>query len=289
VLAVLFAGLPSLAGAASVNVAPGIGTLQAAIDAANPGDVLKLVPGAVGDPTTSYVGPVLVNKRVKIQGGKPASAIDAGCANAVAFEVAADGVQLRNLGISGGTTTGLRVAGRSGVKLQDMGIFAGVSCPPSGAGIDLDAVVRLSLKGVHAGRFPTGIRIAHLAAGSRVKLNRCGTDGNPYLVTGVLITDVQPGTLTLTRCQSAFASDAGIVLQGADAVRVENSQILGFPATTRGIVVDADSDDNLFKENEFQHDMVDVVDDGTSNCWKRNVQTTPSGPATGNPSTAGCQ
>ena len=62
-----------------------------------------------------------MNKRVKIQGGKPASAIDAGCASAVAFEVAADGVQLRNLGISGGTTTGLRVAGRSGVKLQDMG------------------------------------------------------------------------------------------------------------------------------------------------------------------------
>jgi len=35
--------------------------------------------------------------------------------------------------------------------------------------------------------------------------------------------------------------------------------------------------------------MVDAVDDGTSNCWKRNVQTFPSGPVTGNPSTAGCQ
>ena len=54
-------------------------------------------------------------------------------------------------------------------------------------------------------------------------------------------------------------------------------------------MVDADSDDNLFKDNEFQQDMVDVVDDGTSNCWKHNVQTAPAGPVTGNPSTAGCQ
>jgi hypothetical protein len=79
---------------------------------------------------------VVVNKSVKIQGGKVVSVIGAGCANAVALEVAADGVQLINLAIAGGATTGLRVAGRSGVKLQDMGIFAGSLtefCQPSGA------------------------------------------------------------------------------------------------------------------------------------------------------------
>jgi hypothetical protein len=288
----LLAALPSLAGGATINVAPGVGTLQAAIDAANPGDVLKLVPGIMGDPITSYVGPVVVSKRVRIQGGKVVSVIDAGCANAVALDVAADDVQLRNLAIIGGTTTGLRVAGRTGVKLQDMGIFTGAAgefCQPTGAGIELDGVVRLSLKDVRASRFPIATSVAHLAAGAHVKLDRCGGDGNPTLVTGVLISDVQPGTLKLTTCQSAFASDAGIVLQSADGVRVQRSLIAGFPGSTRGIVVDADSDDNLFKDNEFQQDMVDVVDDGTSNCWKHNVQTAPSGPVTGNPSTAGCQ
>ena len=70
---------------------------------------------------------------------------------------------------------------------------------------------------------------------------------------------------------------------------MQGNVIAGFPATSRGIVVDAASDDNLYKDNEFQHEMVDVVDNSTSNCWKRNVQTIPLGPVTGNPSKAGCQ
>jgi hypothetical protein len=136
---------------------------------------------------------------------------------------------------------------------------------------------------------PIATSVANLPVNARVKLDRCGGDGPPTLTTGVLIANVQPGTLRLTRCQSGSASGAGIFLQSADGVGVERSVIGGFPNTTRGIVVDADSDDNLFKDNEFQQNMVDVVDAGTSNCWKGNVQTLPLGPVTGNPSTAGCQ
>jgi len=291
VCALVIAALPSLAGGTTINVTPGVGTLQAAIDAASPGDVLKLAPGSPIDPTSFYAGAVIVNKRVKIQGGAVAAMIAAGCANAVALEIAADGVQLRNLAIAGGATTGLRVAGRSGVKLQDLGILAGVPselCRPSGAGIELDGVVRLSLRDVRAHGFPIATSVANLVANARVTLNRCGGDGPPTLTTGVLIVNVQPGVLRLTNCQFAFASDAGILLQNADGVRVQRNLIAGLPATTRGVVVDADSDGNLFKDNDFSQNMVDVVDDGNSNCWKRNVETLPRGPVTGNPSTAGC-
>ena len=41
-IALFLVGMPALAAATVINVPQGIGTLQAAIDAANPGDLLRL-------------------------------------------------------------------------------------------------------------------------------------------------------------------------------------------------------------------------------------------------------
>jgi nitrous oxidase accessory protein len=52
------------AGAATVLVPPGTGTLQSAVDAAAPGDTLQLDPG-------TYAGPVVVTKALRIAGPRP--------------------------------------------------------------------------------------------------------------------------------------------------------------------------------------------------------------------------
>ena len=292
---VALVGTPTLGSAAVTVVPPGTGTLQAAIDAASPGDVLVLRPGDRFDPGTYYRGPVTITKKLKLVAlrayGSPAdqifARIDAECASAAAVDIAADDVQLRGILILGGTTHGLRIVGRSGIRLGGTGSRGQVSvtntCNAPGPGIEIDAVGDLKGDSVASGDFPVGTRIANLAVGARVRMVRSA--GDVRATTGLLLANIAPGTLRLKRCQAAFPIDAGILLQNADGVLVERCVIFG-SSTSRGIVADADSDDNQITRNEFRDNLVDVVDDGTSNCWKANFD--PDGPLSGNPSTLGC-
>lgn len=287
-IAIFLMTVPSLAAAAVVHVPPGVGTLQAAIDSASPGDVLRLERSTYLDPSTYYVGAVSVTKKLKIR-GKLGTRIDAGCTDAVGVEILADEVQLTDAAISGGVTHGLRVAGRSRVKLKNMGVFD--HCSATGAGIELDAVQKLSLYNVRSQSFPIGTEVANLAADAAVKLAWCGGNGTIYgdMETGVLIRNVAAGALELVKCQAGYASYAGIVLEGADGVSVRGSLIIGLGtgSTSLGIEVEADSDENLFQHNFLRWNQTDVVDDGMGNCWRGN-QNPIGTPLTGNPSTAGC-
>src|SRR5262249_35669523 len=82
------------ASATTVDVFPGVGTLQAAIDAASDGTKIRMHPG-------TYTGPVTVNKHavklVSYPDVPPGGGviIDGGCAAAVALDIAADGVRLQ--------------------------------------------------------------------------------------------------------------------------------------------------------------------------------------------------
>lgn len=117
--------------AATIIVSPGVGTLQAAIDAASPKDQLRLQAG-------TYTGPVTVNKSLKISGyGDTPCVIDGDCAAAAAVDVAADGVSIASkkaiarLRIIRGTDTSLRVSNSHKVqlsKLQLDGSFSDVPC-----------------------------------------------------------------------------------------------------------------------------------------------------------------
>jgi nitrous oxidase accessory protein NosD len=109
----LLAALPSGGLAETIKVPPGIGTLQAAIDAAAPGDVLQLEPedyfGAV---PVKYFGAVVVNKAVRVQGP---GRIVADCTDPIALDITADGVQLSQLNVARFAVSGIRIAGRSRV------------------------------------------------------------------------------------------------------------------------------------------------------------------------------
>jgi hypothetical protein len=293
IAALLVAALPSHGLAGNIQVPPGVGTLQAAIDAASPGDVIQLeeasrtADGLGWDPATVYYGPVTVNKAVRLQGAtgpgrtrdSVTSAIVADCSDPIGLDVAADGVTINGLNVSRYGTTGIRIAGRSRVKLREVGVGRR-GCSPTGVAIEVDASTNVRLERVG----PT-VRMANLAPNARVSLNK----GN---LESVLLANVQaPNGVKVSRSQVALfrAAGAAITLQNADGVSVSrNFIVVGGGAS--GIVVDADSADNRFLRNLFGSTQgIDVVDDGASNCWKANTSQARLGRVvTGNASTVGC-
>ena len=139
--------MPRDALAGTVEVFPGNGTLQAAINAAPEGSRLTLHPGV-------FNGAVVATKRVTIECLHDASndggcLIDAQCAAPIALDIAADKVIVKMskkkiLGAGGGPlviargmTTGVRIANHTNVKLSRVQVvngYLGLPCEPSKSG-----------------------------------------------------------------------------------------------------------------------------------------------------------
>ncbi len=90
------AGGPRAAAADAIHVTPGAGALQAALDAAPPGAVLRLTPGV-------YPGPVVIDRTLTLE-GEPGAILDGGGKGRVLSVVAPDvtvrGLMVRNSGTS---------------------------------------------------------------------------------------------------------------------------------------------------------------------------------------------
>ena len=101
-LLLLVAALPAaLADAKTIHVAPGPGTpLQNAINAAAPGDHIKLATG-------TYNEAVTINKKLDLtgppfrKGELNEAVIDAGCGAATALAIDADGVSVKRVTVTG--------------------------------------------------------------------------------------------------------------------------------------------------------------------------------------------
>lgn len=124
--------------AAEVPVAPGAGTLAAAIAGASPGDVLKLSDGA-------YLGPVTLDRTLSLI-GPPGAVID-GEGKGTVITITGDGVQIRGLTVthSGAVNKNLD-AGIKIVKGADGTLIEGVTLKDNMHGIDVhggrDSIVR---------------------------------------------------------------------------------------------------------------------------------------------------
>lgn len=90
--AFIAAVLPHTAGAADIAVPAGAAPLQAAIDAAAPGDVLKLAPG-------EHKGPVVIAKPLTLQ-GEPGAVLEGGGKGSVVTVTSVDAI-VRDLAIQG--------------------------------------------------------------------------------------------------------------------------------------------------------------------------------------------
>src|SRR4029434_374129 len=116
--------------------------LEGASAGAAPGGTIKVAGGV-------YDGAVVVDRAVRILGDDLTVRVDAGCGVANALEVTADGVEIKNMRVDGGTANRVVVERRTGVSRKRMGIFN--TCGASGAAVRLVQVSDLRLNNVRGG------------------------------------------------------------------------------------------------------------------------------------------
>jgi nitrous oxidase accessory protein NosD len=286
----------SSAGAAVFNVSPGPGTpLQDAIDAASPGDTIRLANGVFHEA-------IVINKRLRISGRirkkTPLAEINADCLAATAIDVAADDVNLSTLAVDGGTFSAVQILGRDRVKIKKVipiafGAGSGGGCGTERYGFEIGESSRVTLRdgSVYGTNFGlpgslgflgAAIYIHGVAPRAHVEIVKYFLDGH---VNGVILQDsTGPSAVTLNHV-FVLASDTGVQLINSDGVRFASGFVRGdgngSPAF--GIKVDATSDDNELVQNQVTGYAADVSDAGTSNCWHGTTFVTGSVPSDGCP------
>lgn len=261
----------AVADAKSIIVAPAAGTpLQDAIDAAAPGDVIRA--------TGVFYEAIVIDKSLTILG--PAT-LDPGCGPAVVLTIAADDVKLRRVLAYGGAQASIAAQGRSGLRLKQVFVvsqpFAG-GCPDAQYGIDIDGGGDIGIDRSEAIRSGPGhsfatafIRVRNVGPDSRVFVKK--SFSNLENANGIIVEDSAdtPGGPPAVRLRGnqIVTSATGILLRNSDGIEVINSYIGGNTAV--GIHVDATSDGNLLSGNQVFQNTLDVLDEGSGNCWRRTT------------------
>lgn len=265
--------------AAAVLVLPGPGTpVQDAIDAASPGETIRLTLG-------TYPEHIVITKPLKLRGARSTSQnladttlFDGQCAAGPVITVAADDVHVRDLAIVAHSAQAIAVHGRTRVKLKDL--FVASNCAGSTHAVyDVSHSTRVTLQNVWAALYrsgpygPAGIRIADTPAGGRNLLR--GVVSARYDV-GILLENDAAGSVRVLRSHANF-NDRGIVLQGTAGAIVSGNVIIDNDVA--GIEVEAGSTGNLISRNRVEGSATDVIDGGAGNCWLKNTYTTGTVPS----------
>jgi parallel beta-helix repeat protein len=256
--------------AAVIDVNPGPAALQTAIDAASPGDTLRVHAG-------TYTEGITVTKALRLIGdGAGVVTIDAGCAAVAALSVAADDVIIRGVKVTRGTFYAIDIANRDNVAITSVQVFQG--CGTEEYGVNVFQSTRVRVRRSFAGGFAdAGIYIGGIGANGRVRAISNDSNGN---VRGIIVEDSLPG-IVVSRNGTGDNTSDGIFVHNTDGARLIRNVV--YSNDGDGIHVDGTSDDNFLGRNQISGSGgLDVVDDGTSNCWSGTTYMT------GTPNPAGC-
>jgi copper-binding protein NosD len=277
VLAVLLCA--PLAHGRTIAVPPGPGTpVQDAIDAANPGDTIRLSVGL-------YPEHLVITKSIKIR-GVASAAVDpnattgigaCGFTGAPTIGIYADRVQLRSLAVGSDHTGGVQIDGDH-VKLVDVFVGTGGCEVFSAPLVDVEFSNYVTLSKVWATappveNLPAGIRIANVQQQAHIRVFKSVAGHNDI---GILLENAGPQAVRVYSSDVNF-NDRGIVLRGTTGASVHHNKLVDNVAV--GIGLDAASSQNAIVSNRVSGSATDVVDDGTSNCWRNNTFTTGSVPS----------
>ena len=289
----LLAAAPAAAKTIVVNPGPGT-PVQDAINAAAPGDTIRLVDG-------TYNEAIVINKRLRLRGpkivGLVSAHIDAGCAASAALTIDADDVTVRSVSITRGSFYTIDIVGHDRVRLKDLYVseVGGLGCGAVEYGINVFDSTNVRIDRCYAlgdpngytgvaGYHDAGIYIGGIPSEGNVRVSKAFVVGSNR---GIILedsTDLPNGQPTVQVKKSSLTSnDTGIFVHNSDGMRIERN----FTNDSRGstpaasIHLDATSDDNLIRLNEFTDAAVDVIDDGTSNCWQANTVETGTVPTGG--------
>jgi nitrous oxidase accessory protein NosD len=269
-----------VASATTVVVPPGPGTpVQDAIDAAAPGDTIRLTLGI-------YPEHLVIDKALTLRGVRSTSTepdgttiVQGTCGGGPVITVAADGVQVRGIEITGDAEGGVDATGRTHVKMKDL--FVASNCPVVNApAINVAASTRVTMNHVWAAGEDArpvgtaGIRIADAPASARIALTTSTAAG--YEV-GVLLENDAAASVRVSGSYVNF-NDKGVVLQNTSGAIVSNLRQV-VDNTTSGIELDAASTGNRITKTAIRGSVTDVVDNGTGNCWHNDTYVTGSVPS----------
>lgn len=267
-IVVLSLSFAAPASARRIIVVPGPGTpLQDGIDAALPGDTVRVGPG-------TYFESITIAKPLRVYGKN--AVIDAGCGQLTAVQIDADAVTLRTLEIRGGSFYGIDTSGRDGVVLDRLHVVP--TCAGVEYGINVFQGTNMRIRG-NVFDDPSGFGDAAIYVGGtpadadlRVERNVLSSPNDR----GIMIEDSldNPGKPVAVRVRKNTISNSGvgIFVFGSRGVEVLTNVVSG--TTAAGIELTLNSQENMISGNRLSGNNPDVLDAGTGNCWRHNVYTT---------------
>lgn len=271
VLCVLFLAVSASGRAATIHVRPEVGTLQAALDAADSGDTIRVHAG-------TYSGTIQVTKSLRIVGDGAADVmIDGGCGAETALEILADNVVLKGVTVTGGTLYALDMDDRDRIAILESTFLQSCGSEEYGVNVFHSTRVRV-IRNQASGYEDAGIYIGGTDPDAHVIVAK-NTCSNNYR--GITVEDVQAGgeNVIIDSNRTFNNVSAGIIPEASDGVRILHNIVRN--NLDVGILLD-DSDDNRIIGNKVSGSVADLVDHGVSNCWKQNTYTS------GTPEPAGC-
>jgi hypothetical protein len=268
--------------AATIDVVPGPGTpVQDAIDAAAESDTVRLAEG-------EYPEAVVIAKRLRLRGTGNARLVGDG-ATPTTVAIVASGVTVEKLSVVGEAAT-ISFQGPGRVRLQRLYVSCGGNLySPSGTAISVAGAPGsddVQIKRVEQGH-DCQIMIAAegFEPGDRVLIDRNSNVTASEAAIRVIDSAGAKTRILGNRVQSgnAFsppASSTAIDLVNSAGARIQRNtlSVSGAPGLGAGIRVDATSNGNLVVRNSVQGYANDLLDLGTSNCWRANFFTSGTDP-----------
>ena len=264
-----------------IDVKPGTGTLQRAVDRADAGDVLRLRKGVYG-------GGVVIETPLTIRGPRDGgrARVDGRCRESFTI-LALDRATLSHLSVTGATDGAGSQYGGAEVNFIDGGrgtandLKLRESCDGTQYGINVfdtgDVAVR---DGTFVGYLDAAVYVGGIRdPETSVDVSGITTRRNNR---GVLIEDSLPtpeirvGRNDLSRNEGSMS--AGVYVRNSDDVLVEGNQIAG--SGFAGIWLDSNSDFNVLRQNSATGSATaDLQNEGDGNCGSDNTFGTQAGPA----------
>ena len=248
----------------TTDVLPGPGTpLQDAIDAASPGDRLRLN----GD----FFERIVIDKPLRLAAHPSLSfyARILGDCTGTSVTVAADQVTLNRVFVTQGTPYDIDVQGRNRVTLRSVGIEPGCAGAQYGVNVFQSTRVKLMHPSTFAG--------SNIYQDAGIYIGGIPTDGQVQVVggyvqdsvRGILLED-SPNSRIGVRRNTVVAVTDGIFLNNTQGASVANNDVE--LSTHNGIWANAMSTANRIIGNRVSDSVnLDVVDDSNNNCWLRNT------------------
>lgn len=270
-----------LAEAKRIDVKPGRGTLQKAVDGAARGDKLELRSGGV------YRGGVVIDKRLTVRGPKEGKIplVDGRCREAFTILVLAGPVKLTRFsatgssnevaGQYGGAEVNFIEGGRgkaTGLELDDgCGSHYGINVFDTG---DVTAAGNLISGYDDAALYVGGIR----EPGTVIEVHENVAMQNAR---GVLFEDSLPVASLQAVDNVVSTNDVGTMSAGVYLRNTDGALVEGNVADSNGyagVWLDQGSDDNRLLDNRASgNGTADLVNEGQRNCGAANMFATESG------------